>query len=247
MSRNTHDALADEDVSQRKQYLARSKRTTPTCAAVADPAEVVPATPSVSPSLQQPELQEPLPSPTLQQLHKALPSDPALQPQQITSVLSHQRPPVHLPLPHLTTAPSPGPSPGDSDVQELSPSLPAAPPPSPHLDSPRPRTSNPTLRAVLATVDPNRSECVPPPAEAFTFANVPSFITPAAIQYLQSVSAGQRWVEMITAYLRFEELPVAKAVCIFCASNLSIALTNNMASPPLAFPLGFGQVRFPNG
>ena len=238
-------------MSRRKQYSAWSKHTTPTCAAVVDPAEVAPATPSISPSLQQPELQEPSFSPTLQQIQDALPSSPALQPQQTTSVTSHQHPPVHLII-----APSLG-----EDAQELSPALPAAPPPSPRpnspsphtdspspcADSPGPETSNPTLCAVLTSVDSNQLKCVPPPAEAFTFSNISPFITPATIQYLQTVSAGQRWVEIIISYLRFEELPVAKGVRISCASDLFIFFTNNTISPSVAFPLGLGQARYPHG
>ena len=54
----------------------------------------------------------------------------------------------------------------------------------------------------------------PPPAGTFTFAGTSPFITTAAIDYLQTIPAGQRWADMIVSYLRLEEAPVSKGVSI---------------------------------
>ena len=39
--------------------------------------------------------------------------------------------------------------------------------------------------------------------------------TPAAIEYLQNISAGPRWAEMLTSYLRLEKTPTANVARIF--------------------------------
>ena len=48
----------------------------------------------------------------------------------------------------------------------------------------------------------------------FTFAGTSPFITTATIDYLQTIPAGQHWVDMIVSYLCLEEAPVSKGVSI---------------------------------
>jgi hypothetical protein len=108
------------------------------------------------------------------------------------------------------------------DAQGLTPTPPAIPPSSPRPDSPGPETADPTPPVVPSIADPDRSERTPPPVGAFEFTGTSSpFITPAAIRYLQTVSGGQRWVEMVASYLRFEELPSTNGVCISPVSDAS--------------------------
>jgi len=44
---------------------------------------------------------------------------------------------------------------------------------------------------------------------------LPNFITPSAIDYLETIPGGQGWVNMVKAYLRLEQLPVPQSVCLF--------------------------------
>jgi len=53
------------------------------------------------------------------------------------------------------------------------------------------------------------------------------FLTTAAISYLQTIPAGQRWVDMVKSYLRLEEFPVAKAVSVTLFLRLFTVLTSS--------------------
>lgn len=55
---------------------------------------------------------------------------------------------------------------------------------------------------------------VPPPAGTFEFDGPAPFITPATVQYLHTIPAGQRWQNMVASYLRLEEFPITKGVRI---------------------------------
>lgn len=60
--------------------------------------------------------------------------------------------------------------------------------------------------------NPDHSGRLPSPDGAFVLSGTPAFITPAAIEYLQTVPAGHRWTNMVISYLRLETFPIAKAV-----------------------------------
>ena len=69
--------------------------------------------------------------------------------------------------------------------------------------------------------NPDLSGRLPSPDGAFVLSGTPAFITPTAIEYLQTVPAGHRWTNMITSYLHLETFPVAKSVHMNCVvSNL---------------------------
>ena len=214
-----HDALAEEELSRRKGYSAQPEHVTPTPTVTAGMAAVgsaegTPSVPLVSPSSKSPEQHKPSPSPVLQQTHGGSPSGPALQPQQVASPISSQHPPDDPPPPQpedtgaqepLSLHPPP-PQPEDTGVQE---------PLSPHPHSPGPENTEFTPTAASPTVNPGHLERTPPPAGVFTFTGTSAFVTPATLQYFQTISAGPCWVEMVISYLRLEEFTVSKVVCIF--------------------------------
>ena len=160
------------------------------------------------------------PSPVTVPQPEATPQpSPAIVPQ---SEATLQPSPVIVPQSEATLQPSPVtvPQPEATDVGESSSVPPATPPPSPHSDSPGPEAADPTLPAISPIVDHNHPEHAPPPVGTFTFVGTSPFITPATIQYLQTVPASQRWVEMVAAYLRFEALPIMKGVRISLVPDL---------------------------
>ena len=53
------------------------------------------------------------------------------------------------------------------------------------------------------------------PIGVFTFDGDAPFITQAALDYLQTIPAGQSWSDMIISYLRLEAFPVVKGVSTF--------------------------------
>lgn len=66
-----------------------------------------------------------------------------------------------------------------------------------------------------AVVNLNHSERTPPPVGKFTFNGVQSFITLAAVGYLNTVPANECWVDMVNSYLRLEEFPITKGVSVY--------------------------------
>jgi hypothetical protein len=68
----------------------------------------------------------------------------------------------------------------------------------------------------------------PSPVGAFTFDGPSPFITSAAINYLQTIPAGQRWTDMIISFLRLEELPAADGV----SSKISFFYSTNYVTVP---------------
>lgn len=116
------------------------------------------------------------------------------------------------------------PEPDDSNNSQPSPPSQAVSPASPR-SLPGSGTVEPTNDSDQTTRDldslfdvPEHLRRSPSPAGAFNVDVSPPFITPAAINYLQSVRAGQRWTDMVTSFLRLEGLPAVKAVSIFISS-----------------------------
>jgi len=181
--------------------------TTVTGAAIINPTEVALPSPLVSPSLQPPEQQEPLPGPIPQRTHNGSPSIPAPQSQQTPPAASGQCPSDHPPPLHLITAPQP------EDMDTRQPPSPCSDLSGPGATDPIPPAAPPT--AAPSTSEPDSPEHAPPPVRAFAFTGTSLFITPVTIQYLQTIPANQRWSEMVTSYLRFEELPPTKDVRIY--------------------------------
>ena len=221
----TQDIPAEEELSRQKGYSIQSKHTTPTPTTTTDAvivgsAEAAPPIPLIPPSSESPEHGSP-PSPALQQTHDRSPSSPVLQPQQTTSTVSPQDFLDHSPplSPSLATTLQPE----DTNVQEP-PSLCPHPPepenvePAPHLPEPENVEPAPTLAS--PTINPNHLERTAPPAGMFAFAGTSAFTTSAMVQYLQTISAGPCWVEMVTAYLCFEEFPAMKLVHAFRIAGL---------------------------
>ena len=160
------------------------------------PRQTIPNVPSQHlPSLSLP--QELSPGPACHQTRSKSPNGPMLQPQQTTPNVPSRRLQSDPPSPDPVTTP-----------QQPSPAC-SATPLSPREDQPRSGSIEPT-----ATNDPSHLGRAPPPAGTFAFAGTAPFITSAAIRYLQTIPAGQRWVDMIVSYLRLEEAPISKGVSI---------------------------------
>ena len=47
----------------------------------------------------------------------------------------------------------------------------------------------------------------------FSFDMPFGFITPLALEYLETIPGGQGWIDMVKAYLQLESLPKPKTVC----------------------------------
>ena len=94
-------------------------------------------------------------------------------------------------------------------------------PPCPH--SPTSIPGHATGGQSTATTGVSHAGRVPPLAGTFVFNSPLSlFITPATLQYLQTIPAGHCWEDMIVSYLCLEEFPVTKGVCvIFICSDPS--------------------------
>ena len=69
-----------------------------------------------------------------------------------------------------------------------------------------------------------------PPPGIFVFNGDSPFITATSIAYLQTIPAGQRWVDMVSSFLRMEEFPVTKGVSLYALYLFSI-LTSFSQSP----------------
>lgn len=122
------------------------------------------------------------------------------------------RPPMS---PTRTTTPPMSRNSADGDQRE--PPHIATPPSSPIVPTSNDSTDEPSTLPANTSC----SERAPPHLGEFTFNGTSPFITPAAIDYLQTITAGQHWVAMIKSYLRFEELPVVKGVSVVVASGPS--------------------------
>ena len=132
------------------------------------------------------------------------------------------------PEPTDTTNPAeePSPSPTPHDNEPPNNPVPDIPEPDvgnePQLLPPRdhslrsriPEPANDPNEQVSLSDGPDHFKRSPPPPGAFAFSGSSPFINPAAIQYLQTIPAGQRWTDMVNSYLRFEELPVVPGVRI---------------------------------
>lgn len=70
----------------------------------------------------------------------------------------------------------------------------------------------------------NHTERAPPSAGTFIVNNVQPFITAATIDYLHTIPAGERWVNMVSSYLRLEGYPVVTGVSTNLSLNLYLLL-----------------------
>ena len=122
--------------------------------------------------------------------------------------------------PHAASPLSLRPCPLAAETSESSPPL-----------SPETATPGPVLDGQSAiTPDLGHAGRVPPPAGCFTFSGSAPFVSPAALQYLQTIPAGQRWEDMIASYLRLEELQIPKGVgSIFIYSNRVVLIASHQS------------------
>ena len=149
--------------------------------------------------------------------------------------------PPSLPLQELPPSPTPQRTPSHSQTApgpDGANERPVPPTPSRSL-SPGPGTAEPTDDLDQTASEQGR---LPSPEGAFTFDGSSGFITVDAIKYLQTVRAGRRWTDMVTSYLRLEELPISPAVRTF--HSLSFAQTDDIIRPLFAYPLNLGQMRY---
>jgi hypothetical protein len=209
----SHCAAAEEDVSRRKASSISSKRATPTQATVAtvvastSQAEVVipPSTPPLPSTPREP------PSTPLQQAHSVLSDDP--QPQNVPA----QGPSDNAPQSGLppTTPPN---EVGHRQPLHVPSAAPLARGDSSRMTEPVPAVADDPDQTIdepsALPGNPDHPERIPPPVGTFTFGGVVPYIDGELIKYLQTVPAGQRWVEMVVSYLRFEEFPPATGVRI---------------------------------
>lgn len=65
------------------------------------------------------------------------------------------------------------------------------------------------------------------PREVFTFGARSTFVTSCTIKYLESIRSTGRWVDMIKAYLRLEQLPVPPGVSVSACLPPHITLTKS--------------------
>ena len=226
----THDFIAEEEVSRRKLHSTTTRHMTPAATAVTDPPRTasldsaVPSSPPLPPAPTQTAAIRPT---TVTDLARTAPSAPTIP----SPPLLHEEPSSTGGTCGQTQDETP-----DTTTAQLHPSARnAAPPllepavsdghcpPSPLVMpslSPRPRSPMSGVNEItLPLVPPSaldqttdgqgtvpRVERSSPPPGAFTFSGSSPFITPAAIQYLQTISAGQCWENMIASYLHLEEL-----------------------------------------
>lgn len=214
----THDLTAEEEISRRKQY-SKTQHVTPTETTATDPA----ATVNPARVIHSPLLTPPPPTPPSRS-----PSTPTIQPRQSIQNVSPPLRPDSTTVggrhPRLVTTPMQS-SPGQTNDNDPG-SSPVVPPlscphsPSPGVDDSIPTTGDSDQTAneqPPAAPTTNRVGRVPPAAGTFVFNGKSTFVTSAAVEYLHTIRAGQPWEKMITSYLRLEELPVVKGVCIiFC-------------------------------
>ena len=138
-------------------------------------------------------------------------------------VNGNQQQPVHVaPLLslHTTELTNPAIPVNDPAIPVSDPAVPVSDPAVP-VNNPSVPVNDPAVPAnetSSATAHANHSERAPPPAGKFTFDGTQSFIKPATMDYLQTVSAGQRWIDMVVSYLHLEEFPNIKGVSIIILS-----------------------------
>lgn len=237
-----HNLTAEEEIARRRGpsttpgHVALAQIATPDPSVPTSPAEdthpapVVPSSPSARPE-----------SPSaLEQPCDKSPDHPARQPNPIPatshpelSATQDQPHPSSL-QPRFATHIPPTPEGGNGDGQgspHVTPSL------SPRLDSNQPilpaipvidetdRPISPAAPVIDGTDRPgdgpgslvggcHQEGRAPPPIGIFALSDTSPFITAATINYLQTISAGQRWVDMVSSYLRLEGFPVAKGVSL---------------------------------
>jgi hypothetical protein len=92
---------------------------------------------------------------------------------------------------------------------------------------------------------PKHSRRPPQPAGTFVYNGSSQFITPAAIQYLQTVCAGQRWADMVLSFLCLEELSLIAGVGPI--NLLRSTHTHSFISLLLASPLSHDRPRLLSG
>jgi len=209
-----HSFTAEAEIARRKGSPTASNptptlTTTPERSIPSDPAKEKHPTPTAS-SLSPSSPEEPL-SAVNQTAND--PADPPSRPGQTppeTPQPSSPKSPTqdgpHTPLsPPLVTSPpllSPG---GANEDGQQSPSV------SPLLTN---SSDQPTGESGSFETGCGGSLRVPPPVGTLTFGGTSPFLTTGVIGYLQTIPAGQRWVDMVNSYLRLEEFPVAKGVSV---------------------------------
>lgn len=227
-----YDSTAEDETSRRKGYL---KHATPTQTTATDatstssPAGVSPGpTNTTSPAGVMPEptnatspTEEPSPTPTPKQTHHEDPLNNLVpEPQRTPSIDGGNEQQASPPRGHSLT---------ESQAPELA------------------NNRNPATNEQDSLPDvSDRFKRSPPPPGAFTFRGPSPFLTPATIQHLQTICAGQRWTDMVNSFLRFEELPVGPGVRILILTHLLRSLLA-IISPLFVFPLDIDRSRCPSG
>lgn len=122
------------------------------------------------------------------------------------------------------TPPTPTPS-GDTTAADSAEAMPPTTTPQPEdagtREPPSPRPHSPESKnaeSAPSTANTNRPARIPPSAGTPFFDSALPFIEPTAIQHLQDIPAGPRWMEVLTSYLRFE--PTTNAVRAFHCTGL---------------------------
>ena len=244
--------IAEEEVSRRKGHSTPLKDDTPARTATTSPTGATPPPRSLSPSptiettaatsaavVEPPRPMSPLSFPTQTVVPDTTAT--ATSPAVVTPTPLVSPSPPSLPLQELPPSPTPQRTPSHSQTApgpDGANERPVPPTPSRSL-SPGPGTAEPTDDLDQTASEQGR---LPSPEGAFTFDGSSGFITVDAIKYLQTVRAGRRWTDMVTSYLRLEELPISPAVRTF--HSLSFAQTDDIIRPLFAYPLNLGQMRY---
>ena len=225
--RKAHNHVGAEEISRRDGPSTLLPNHTPGIPALVTPPDPpVPANPAehANPSPGVPPCSSPQPeSPMLGQTGDESPDRPASrsEPTPKTSQSSPSTPQdVSNPRlsPPLVPAPPPLTPQGGNDDGQGSPQVTRSLSPQPLLSEPTPiippigDTDQPMGGSSSLVTDRDHVERVPPPPGIFTFNDASPFITPAAIGYLQTIPAGERWVNMVTSYLRLEGFSLIKGV-----------------------------------
>jgi len=74
---------------------------------------------------------------------------------------------------------------------------------------------------VTSTGHPDDPTTLPtsPKVKVFTFDGTSNFVTPSAMDYLETIPGGQGWINMVKAYLRLERFPLHSCGCHFFVSK----------------------------
>jgi len=240
-----HNRTAEQDLSRRRTLKTTPERTPPTQTTAPAPVQAktpdatVPTNPAnnIHPPHAVSSLSSPRPEspPALEQTPVDSPDCSAFQreptPQTSRSLPSTTQDGTHPPSLQLPFTPPLSTSQCGNADEQGSPHV--TPPPSPRL-----RLSGPVTTVVpvidhtdrptdeLGPLVTNRGHVgrLPPHAGTFTFDDTSPFVTVAAINYLQTIPGGQRWVDMVTSYLRLEALPLVKGVCVNHSVRLPLIL-----------------------